>query len=191
MVPNARLVDEQPKTKWLANMENPVKRIFVNSFHSIAITVAIVGIVCFFILKHFDLTLSKDSLTWCLTFIMAPIAILFQSMNALNSTGEIKDLTSSESRRLDYILSVRGRMTRNSILFYVVFVFIAGSLIWLKIDTKISFSLIIGLLVTGALSIAGAIQDNLEASQFKRKIQSRANEKIEAERILKKLKDSK
>ncbi|MCG7222010.1 hypothetical protein [Acinetobacter sp. AG3] len=172
-------------------METPVKRIFVNSFHSIAISVAIVGVVSFFILKHFNLNLSKESLTWCLTFIMAPIAILFQSMNALNTTGEIKDLTSSESRRLDFILSTRGKMTRNSILFYVVFAFIAGSLLWLKIDTKISFSLILGLLITGALSIAGAIQDNLEASQFKRVIQSRASEKVEAERILKKLKDSK
>jgi hypothetical protein len=121
---------------------------------------------------------------------MAPIAILFQAMNSLNATGEIKDLTSSESRRIDHILNVRGRMTRNSILFYIVSAFIAGALIWLKIDTKITFSLIFGLLFTGALSIAGAIQDNLEASQFKRKIQARANEKVESERIMKKLNDS-
>ncbi|MDC4556228.1 hypothetical protein OHV56_17235 [Acinetobacter baumannii] len=172
-------------------METPVKRIFVNSFHSIAITVAIIGVLSFFILRHFNISLSKESLTWCLTFIMAPIAILFQSMNALNSTGEIKDLTSSESKRIDHILITRGRMTRNSILFYVVFAFVAGALLWLKVDTKISFSLILGLLITGSLSIAGAIQDNLEASQFKRKIQARANEKVEADRILKKLKDSK
>ena len=172
-------------------MKPPIKRIFVNSFHSISISVVVMGFFFFFILKYSEFRLSTESLAWCLTFIMAPIAILFQSMNALNSTGEIKDLTNSESQRLDFILGERGKMTRDSILFYVIAAFIAGSLIWLKLDARMTFSIILALLVTGALSIAGAIQDNMEASQFKRKIQARANEKIESERILKKLKDSK
>ncbi|MBF7696649.1 hypothetical protein [Acinetobacter rathckeae] len=172
-------------------METPIKRIFVNSFHSIAVSVAIVGILSFFILKHFNISLSKDSLSWCLTFITAPIAILFQSMNALNSTGEIKDITGSESRRLDFILNTRSKMTRNSMLFYIALAFICGFLLWLKVDSKISFSLILGLLVTSVLSIAGAIQDNIETSQFKRRIQARTNAKTESDRIMKKLKDPK
>ncbi|GEM_PF-3546491 len=190
MVTNACLAHDKLKTKWLVFMEFKNKRIFVNSLHSIIVTVMLISLACYFLLGYYDLILSKSSLAWCLTFIIFPIATLFQSMTALNAAGEMKELTTPECNRLNYILTVRGKMIRNSMVFYFVAAVISGILIWLDVDTRYTFSFAVSVLCAGVLSIAGAIQDNIEASQFKRKIINRSKEEAEAERIAKKIKDA-
>jgi hypothetical protein len=61
---------------------------------------------------------------------------------------------------------------------------------WLDINRNLSLAFLIGLLVTLFLTICGAINDYIEAADFKREIQKRSNQNTEKERIRKKIKEA-
>lgn len=162
---------------------------FINSFHTISLGVIATASLSYFIMYKNDYMAPQINLWW-LGLSFFALGSLTHSLHSINACGELKELTDSEVDRLTHSITLRSKMIRNSILFYFVFVALLGFLIWSELNRNLSLSLLIGLFVNLLLTIWGAINDYIEASEFKREIQKRANQNTEKERIRKKIKEA-
>jgi hypothetical protein len=162
---------------------------FINSFHTIFLSVFAISLASYFIMSKLEYTAPQINIWWLGLSVFA-LGSLTHSLHSLNACGESKELTDSEIDRISSSITLRSKMIRNSILFYFIFVVFLGILMWLDINRNLSLAFLIGLLVTLFLTICGAINDYIEAADFKREIQKRSNQNTEKERIRKKIKEA-
>lgn len=166
----------------------PIK--FTNNPRTVFFIVLVVSAVYFGIFWWLEWQPPK-TFTFAIACILYPIAAMQKSRESLKSSTEMKDVSTDEMTRLRYISSKRSANILNTILFYIVGATLTALFIAANIEhdkaLMIGASLIIGLLTSAIYSTYAAHIESDEVSDFKSKIQERANRKAQQEAFVKKI----
>ncbi len=168
---------------------------FTNRVRTIFFVVLLVSIVCGLSFYFFSWQPPK-SFVFASMLILFPVSIMHQSIQALLSTTELKDVSSSETHRLRHTASHRVRSIRYAMFFYVAGAIVLGVYIGVGgaasfVAATIAASVIFGLIAAAFYSAWIATHDLEEVSGFKSIIQERANGKSAYEAFNKKIADAK
>ena len=156
---------------------NEVKSRFTNNIRTIFFIVLVVACFTFMILKRSEINLPTSYIFFSLA-MAAPITALGVNLNGLLAIKKVKDISSSERRRLMHIANSKALKLKQCIIFYIVAVIVltVSNAFGLSDVAKMyATSAMIGLIGAAIYSVIISFNDNKKISDFEAVLQDRAN----------------
>ncbi|MDC5279924.1 MULTISPECIES: hypothetical protein [Acinetobacter calcoaceticus/baumannii complex] len=153
------------------------QRRFTNNIRTIFFIVLIISCLAFYIFQYFNIKPPISFLFFTMA-MAAPITALGVSLNGMLSIKKVKDISSSERRRLVYIANRKARDLKVCIIFYTIFAIAANVINSFQIDDSIRLYItvaMLGMIVAAIYSVIISFSDNKQLSDFEAFLQDRAN----------------
>ncbi|WP_335954835.1 hypothetical protein [Acinetobacter guillouiae] len=156
---------------------NQAKIHFTNNIRTIFFIVLVISCLAFYILKYFSVKPPVSFLFFTMA-LAAPITALGVSLNGILGVKKIKDISSSERRRLIYIANRKAQSLKISIIFYTISVILIN--VANSFELNESFKLYVtasmfGLIAAAIYSVVVSLTDNKQLTDFEALLQDRAS----------------